>query len=164
MFIEHTFPRRAVLPVLQATCIFLLLVEVVWLTLFEAGSIRLRGSLGIHLAVIVACASLLLTLRSAHICLKINRKKIQFRFFPWQWQYQQVDWRDVERLRLARAEDLPALVGRPLRRADQTFLLTDPASPALWLQLTDGSEIFLSIGQRVELLAYLRKDLAMAVV
>ena len=90
-------------------------------------------------------------LYKAHLITKIDSQGIQFRLFPFQWVYQQIDWQDVEEVYIREYDAISDYGGWGVQYGPQGKSYTVSGRFGIQLILSDERRVLIGTRRPIEL-------------
>lgn len=125
----------------------------------EAGSFHLPLGYAGHLCLLLACGLAALLLGQAKLSLRIHRKGLSLRFFPYKWRWQHIGWHEIRQVRLVAPGKLPpgAFWGVPGRDFLHLYWLARAEHDVLQIELINGAQLYLSSRHPVTVMRFLEQ-------
>ena len=161
MYTENQYAKHTWQRILRGFAILIALVQTAAFAAAETGQPWLPFGTGLHLLILLLAILLLGLLWRTGLTLRLNADGLAWRYWPWQWRYQQLRWSEIRRLRLLPAGELPpgARFGLPSRDFTRICLLSSPLLPVLWIELVNSTQLYISTEKPTEVLDFLQHGL-----
>lgn len=165
MYLEKQHYQHPGLEWLRNFFFLFAVAQLVLLTAGEAGKAWLPLAPIWHWLLFTAGAMLWFLLSNSHLRLQISANGWDLQYFPLQWHKTHVDWRQIKTVNLVSPKELPvrASFGFPGNDSGHVYLLANPLSAILRIDLANGFQIFISTQKPEELLEFLRKEVFLSV-
>ena len=165
MYLEKQHYQHPGLEWLRGFFFLFAVAQLVLLTAGEAGKTWLPLPPLLHWLLFVGSAMLWFLLSNSHLRLQVSAKGWDIQYFPFQWHKTHVDWRQIKTVNLANPKDVPvgAFFGFPRSDSGHVYLLANPQTSILRIDLVTGFQIFISTQKPEELLEFLRKEVFLSV-